>query len=88
MARVETKRVRGGHDEEVVRTGTRVERILKGYACEVIEVEPARTEVVKETITIPARKVTVVADGSEAKPLPGTTQVLTESELKAAVDAP
>ncbi|MDJ0975664.1 MAG: hypothetical protein QNJ98_14475 [Planctomycetota bacterium] len=83
VARHETKRVRVGEDVEVVQVGTRTERRLKGYSTEVIELSPARTEVVKETITIPARRVTVAPEGTACKPLPGTFEVLTPDELAA-----
>lgn len=85
IARTEVKRVQVGEDVEVVRTGARLERRLVGYDTEVIELAPARTEVVTETITIPPRRVTVAEAGSGATPLPGTTLVLSPAELEALV---
>ncbi len=72
-----------GNDVEVVQTATRPERRLSGYKNEVVEVAPATTRTVRERVVIPCRRVTVVADGAqETAAMPGTAEVLTETEYR------
>lgn len=74
-----------GHDVKRVQTGTRTIKICTGVREKVVEVCPARMTTRTERVTIPCRRVTVVPDGAtKGAPLPGTDEVLTESEYAAA----
>lgn len=82
VAYTKTEKVLVGHDVEMVQTGTREVKRIKGFTVEEIEVAPATTGVVEAPVHRPARVVTVVADGAEgAEPLIGTSEVVTEGEL-------
>lgn len=83
-----TQRVFAGNDVEVVQTGTRAEQRLTGYKNELVVVAPATTRLVRERIEIPCRRVTVVADGAAAtQAMPGTSDVLTETEYRTVLAA-
>lgn len=71
---------------ETYQDGTRTERRQTGVREETYEVCPARTIVRTERIGVPCRRVTVVPDGTAgAQPLPGTDQVMTDSEFAAGI---
>jgi hypothetical protein len=68
--------------------GEREEQRLTGWRTETVVVAPARFETVRERVLVPERWITVAASGAAASgtmPLPGTTQVMTEAEYRAAL---
>lgn len=80
----ETTRVLVGYQNQRVDGAAREERRVTGWRTETYEVEPARTEKVVHDGTVPEESVTVVAasDLPNAKPLPGTTRVLSEEQFR------
>jgi hypothetical protein len=69
---------------ETVKAGEVAERRVVGWRTETVVVAPARVETVREwVVTTPERRVTVGPVGS--RPLPGTTEVLTDDQFRAAI---
>jgi hypothetical protein len=68
---------------ETVPAGTVSQQRVVGWRTETVVVEPARTETVREPVWTPERTVTVGPIGS--RPLPGTVEVMTEEQYRAAL---
>ena len=77
-----------GHRTERVLVGERETRRLAGYDTQLVVIEPARVDKVRECVDVPEQIVTVVSDGAAGVvPLPGTSEVLTEEAYQARLAA-
>jgi hypothetical protein len=78
-----TEEVPCGWETQRVQTGTRTQTVVVGCRTETVIVEPARFVTVRECVTVPPRCVTVTrsADPSHAVALPGTQEVMTETQF-------
>ena len=89
------ERYQDGFDVKVVPCGVkttmvpgepRTERRLTGHRTETVVVQPAGSRTVTRRIPVPCRRVTVYPDcGPMGGPMAGTTEVMTQSQYRAAV---
>jgi hypothetical protein len=69
---------------ETVKVGERDETRQVGFRTETVVLAPARTETVRECVSLPAERVTVVTQGevANARLEPGTTRALTDEQFR------
>jgi hypothetical protein len=85
----ETRQVVAGYRTERIQTGERTERRITGWRTEPIVVRPAEMRTVRRYVCVPARAVTLTAaeDPTAFRPLPGTSEVMSEEDYRRLVAA-
>jgi hypothetical protein len=82
MVGTEPRQVLCGYECETVEVGTRETTRVVGCRTETVVIAPARLETVRECVVVPALCVTVSRSLAHAeRALPGTTEVMSETEF-------